>query len=162
MPSVVTHSRSALYDLVLLAHVLAVVVALVVLALAGASAWRLAQVPEGVALPEVLARYYRPGINWAGRMLMAVPVFGIALMALSQGDWTYSDAWVTVGFALWFVAAGVAEAVIWPAERLLQASVAGTDPDVDRVARARTVVRWSVAVEVLLVVTSVLMVVKPG
>lgn len=157
-----THARSALYDLILLAHVLAVFVSLVILALAAASAWRLSQLAPDVPVPEVLARYYRPGINWAGRMIMAVPVFGVALVAMSHGDWSFSDTWVIIGMAIWLAAAGISEAVVWPAERELQASLAGDAPEVDRPAKARLIVRCALGLEVVLVATSIIMVAKPG
>ncbi len=91
-----THARDAAYDLVLLAHVLAAVVGLGAVVLAGAYALALLRSgPES----EAVRRYYRPGVNWAGRVLFLIPVLGLALMAMSQGDWSFADGWITIGLA---------------------------------------------------------------
>ena len=51
-------------------------------------------------------------------------MFGVALVAMSGGRWGFADAWVSVGMAAWAVVAVAAEALLWPAERRLQAIVA--------------------------------------
>jgi hypothetical protein len=109
------------YDLVLLAHVLTALIGLVAVALAGGSALALrGALARGGPVPEALARYYRPGVNWAGRVLFLVPVLGIALLTMSGGEWDFEDTWVSVGMAAWAVVAIAAEAVLWPTERRLQ------------------------------------------
>lgn len=110
-------SHSAAYDIVLLAHVLAVVGSLVAVAMAGGSAVALSD--SGPIRPS-LVRYYRPGVNWAGRLLFAVPVFGFVLITLSDGQWSVSDLWIVIGLWLWLAAAILAEALLWPTERRLQ------------------------------------------
>jgi len=122
------NQNSAAYDLVLLAHVLAAVAALVAVAVAGGFAMALrGALRRGGPVPEVLVRYYRPGVNWAGRVLFAVPVLGAVLIAMSGGEWSWSDTWVSLGTAAWAAVAVVAEAVLWPHERRLQQAVASTD-----------------------------------
>jgi len=116
----VTHARSAGYDVILLAHVLAAAVGLGALAIAGANAWALRRSGPD---PEPIRRYYRPGVNWAGRVLFLVPVLGLALMAMSHGDWSFSDGWIEIGLTLWALVAVSAEMYLWPAERRLQAAV---------------------------------------
>jgi hypothetical protein len=116
----VTHARSAGYDVILLAHVLAAAVGLGALAIAGANAWALRRSGPD---PEPIRRYYRPGVNWAGRVLFLVPVLGLALMAMSHGDWSFSDGWIVIGLTLWALVAVSAEMYLWPAERRLQAAV---------------------------------------
>jgi uncharacterized membrane protein len=115
-----THARDAGYDVVLLAHVLAAAVGLGAVVLAGTYAWTLRLSGPG---SESIRRYYRPGVNWAGRVLFLVPVLGLALMAMSHGDWSFSDGWIMVGLALWAVVAVAAEMALWPAERRLQEAV---------------------------------------
>ena len=110
-------SHSAAYDLVLLAHVLAALAALVAVVVAGASAVALAR-PRPV--PPHLLRYYRPGVNWAGRVLFVVPVLGFVLITMSDGQWAVSDQWIVIGLVLWLAAALLAETVLWPTERRLQ------------------------------------------
>ena len=60
-------------------------------------------------LPEPLRRYFRPGFNWAGRAVYGIPVFGFALLAMSQGAYALGDGWVLAGLALF-----VAVASSWP------------------------------------------------
>ena len=115
------NDSSVAYDLVLLAHVLTRA------GRAGRGGGRrrlrpgaAGRPPGGGPLPEALVRYYRPGVNWVGRVLFAVPVFGVALIAMSGGEWSWSDTWVSLGMGLWAVIAVAAEAVLWPGERHLQ------------------------------------------
>ncbi len=121
-----THARDAAYDMVLLAHVLAAAVGLGAVVVSGAYAWALLRSGSG---PEAVRRYYRPGVNWAGRVLFLIPVLGVALMGMSHGDWSFSEGWILAGLALWMGVAVVAEMALWPAERRLQEVVArGTGP----------------------------------
>ena len=119
----VAHARDAAYDVILLAHVLAAAVGLGALVIAGANAWTLGRSgPDR----ETLRRYYRPGVNWAGKVLFLVPVLGLSLMAMSHGDWSFSDGWIIIGLALWVAAAVSAELYLWPAEQRLQAAVSSS------------------------------------
>jgi uncharacterized membrane protein len=94
-------------------------------AVAAGSALALRRVlARGGPVPEALARYFRPGVNWAGRTLFLVPVFGVALLLMSGGRWGLSDTWVSTGLAGWALVALVAEGALWPEERRLQDVVA--------------------------------------
>jgi hypothetical protein len=118
------------YDLVLLAHVLTAVVGLGALVVAAGSALALRGVLlRGGPVPGALDRYYQPGVNWAGRVLFLVPVLGVALQAMSGGQWTFSDLWVSLGTAVWAVVAIAAEVLLWPEERRLQEVVATVSRD---------------------------------
>ena len=129
----VVNDNSVSYDLVLLAHVLAAVAALVAVVASGGFALVLrGALRSGRPLTDPVVRYFRPGVNWVGRVLFAVPVLGIALMAMGGGAWTWSDTWVSTGMGAWVVVAVIAEAVLWPGERHLQTVVAdrsGGPPD---------------------------------
>jgi hypothetical protein len=119
------NDSSVAYDLVLLAHVLTALVGLVAVVTAAGFALGLrGALRRGGPLPDSLVRYYRPGVNWVGRVLFAVPVFGVALIAMSGGEWSWSDTWVSLGMGIWAVIAVAAEAVLWPGERHLQEMVA--------------------------------------
>ena len=111
-------------DIFIRRPVLAAVVSLVALLVSGgfALALRRALMTDS-PVPEAVARYYRPGVNWAGRTLFLVPVFGVALLAMSGGEWSVSDAWVSLGSAGWALVAMVAEGLLWPMERRLQGVV---------------------------------------
>ena len=123
--------NSKTYDLVLLAHVLSAVVGMVAVVVSGGFALTLrgALTTDG-SLPVAVVRYYRPGINWVGRVLFLVPVLGVVLIAMSGGQWSYADGWVAAGLAAWFVVAMAAEGALWPAERRLQQVVSARESGV--------------------------------
>ena len=76
----------AAFDVVLLLHVACVVVGIVTVATAAATARRLGRLVRTAApLPEPLRRYFRPGVNWAGRTIYGIPVFGFALLGHEPG-----------------------------------------------------------------------------
>jgi hypothetical protein len=116
------------YDIVLLLHVAAVVVSLLAVVVCGVQAARVLALGPGRPVPETLLGYYRPGVNWAGRTLHLVPVLGFALVAMSRGTYGLDDAWVLAGLLVWLGAAGLAEGVLWPAERRVQAHLAAARP----------------------------------
>jgi len=153
-----THARDAAYDVVLLAHVLVAVVGLGAVVVAGAYALVLRRSGPG---PDSVRRYYRPGVNWAGRLLFLIPVLGVALMALSHGDWSFADGWITIGLALWTVVAVVAEMALWPAERRLQAAVAAPTAEAELGPMCLRVAGLSAALSVGLAAAAVVMVAKP-
>lgn len=112
----------ALYSVLLLLHVAAAVVGFGAIVLTGVQA---ARARRGPAQPAAVAlrRYFRPGVNWAGRVVYGVPVLGFALVAASGGAFDASDGFVVAGLLLWLAGAALAEIVVWPAERRIQAVV---------------------------------------
>ena len=116
----------AAFDVVLLLHAGCALAGLVTMATAAAAARRLRRSLEsGLPAPEDLRRYFRPGVNWAGRAVYGIPVFGFALLAMSRGTYALGDTWVLIGLGLFAGVALLAEGVVWPAERCLQSAVAG-------------------------------------
>lgn len=126
-PGTVLPPDGPAFDVVLLAHIACAVLAIGTVAVSGVQAERLRRALSTGELGHNLRSYYRPGINWAGRTLHAVPVLGLALVAMSHGAFGLGDTWVMAGLGIWVVAAMTAEGVLWPAERRLQA-VSGPDP----------------------------------
>jgi hypothetical protein len=162
------------FDLVLILHVACVVVGLATVVVSGIVAGRLAAALPAPPPAQVL-RYYAPGINWAGRVLIGVPVFGFILLAMSHGAYGLNDGWVTQGLVLWVVVAGMTEGLLWPAERQLQMLLRGSGPEPARnpngapvtsaeaaIRRACRTIRWVTAGSVvLMVLATVLMVAQP-
>ena len=155
------------FDLLLLAHVASVIIAAGAVVASGVQAWRLRALAPGVPVPENLQRYYAEGVNWAGRSLYAVPLFGVTLIAVSGGYYSLSDLWVGIGLGLWFAAALAAEGLLWPAERALQSAVARgegsilADDATDAKRRCEAVAATAAALMVVLLGVSVLMVAQP-
>jgi len=112
------------YSVLLLLHVGCAVVGFGALVVTGVQAQRARRGPDGPGA-EGVRRYFRPGVNWAGRSLYGVPLFGFGLIGASHGAFTGGDGFVVSGLGLWALAAVVAEAVVWPAERRIQAVVGG-------------------------------------
>jgi len=157
----------AAFDIVLLLHVACVVVGLVTTGTAAATATRLRRLlGSPVPLPETLRRYFRPGINWAGRTVYGIPVFGFALLAMSQGAYALGQGWVLGGLAIFAAVALLGEGVLWPAEQRLQNALAPSDvapdagePPLDH--DATVMARAASAALVLLLAGTVLMVAQP-
>ena len=108
------------YDVVLLLHVACVLTALVTVVVSGISAARLAAVPPDGRPGDALLRYYAPGVNWAGRAIYGVPVFGFALLAMSRGAFDLGDRWVLGGLLVWALVAVGAEGILWPTEQRIR------------------------------------------
>jgi hypothetical protein len=154
----VGQTRNAGYDIVLLAHVLSALVGFGAVVVAGGFAFLLGRSgPDS----EAVRRYYRPGVNWAGRVLFLVPVLGVVLILMSHGRWSFSDGWIMGGLALWAVAALGAEMALWPAERALQEAVSGRAPTDAVASGCRAVMALAALGLVVLVAGSVIMVAKP-
>jgi hypothetical protein len=155
------------FDIVLLLHVACVVVGVVTTATAAATATRLRRLlGSPLPLPETLQRYFRPGTNWAGRIVYGIPLFGFALLGLSQGAYALRQGWVLGGLAVFAGVALLGEGVLWPAERRLQAALAPSDTTADPGGRplvhdATLMARAAVATLVLLLAGIVLMVAQP-
>jgi hypothetical protein len=152
------------------------VIGIVTVATAAATARRLGRlVGTASPLPEPLRRYFRPGVNWAGRTIYGIPVFGFALLGMSHGAYAITDAWVLSGSVLFVALALLTEGVLWPTERRLQHAVAtggtlaaGLEPAPAPPALTETVTTDAARMEraasgalVLLVVATVLMIAQP-
>ena len=162
----VVHSvpTGAGYSLLLVGHVATAVVGFGALALTGVQARR-ARLGPGAPGAEGVRRYFRPGVNWAGRALYGVPVLGFALLADSHQAFSAGDGFVVAGLVLWLAAAALAEVVVWPAERRVQAVVTQSWDDAsmrDRVeGDCRAIVLSVVVLVALFVAGVVIMVGKP-
>jgi hypothetical protein len=160
--------QGAAFDVVLLLHVGCVVAGFVTTVTAATTAGRLHRlVGAGSPLPEALRRYFRPGVNWAGRAVYGIPVFGFALVAMSQGAYAVADGWVLAGVVLFVALALVSEVVLWPAERRVRAAlvsrVGDLSPPSDPVvaAAATTMTRAATVALVLLIAGTVVMIAQP-
>jgi hypothetical protein len=157
----------AAFDVVLLLHVACVVVGLVTAGTAAATATRLRRLlGSPLPLPEPLLRYFRPGVNWAGRTVYGIPVFGFALVAMSQGAYALGQGWVLGGLAIFGGVALLGEGVLWPTEQRLQAALLAGDaaapPSREALEHdATAMARAASAALVLLVAGTVLMVAQP-
>jgi hypothetical protein len=157
----------AAFDVVLLLHVGCVVVGLATTLTSAATARRLRRLLESrSAFPDAVMRYFRPGVNWAGRAIYGIPIFGFALLAMSQGAYSLRQGWVTGGLAIFVALAFLGEGVIWPTERRLQVSLpafsgGGVDEDPAVVRDVALLARSALVAVTLLVVGTGLMLAQP-
>jgi hypothetical protein len=114
------------FDLLLIGHVACTIFGFGALATSGVQAVRLRRNGPGSS---TLIRYFAPGVNWVGRAVYGVPIFGFALLADSHGHQRIGDGWVVDGLVLWTLAIAAAEGFLWPAERRIQAALASAAPD---------------------------------
>jgi hypothetical protein len=156
------------FDTVLILHVGCVVVGLATLVASATTAVRLRTTLQGGgALPEALVRYFRSGVNWVGRSIYGIPVFGFLLLALSHGAYSLREGWVMGGLLILVGTVLVAEGALWPAERRLQAALfslrqgGGVSVGEEVLREARTMVLSATVALVLLVLGSALMVAQP-
>jgi hypothetical protein len=155
------------FDLVLILHVGCVVVGLVTLVASLSTAIRLRSLlRQASPFPDALVRYFRPGVNWAGRTVYGIPLFGFLLLALSHGAYGLRQGWVTSGLVILVAVVVLAEGTLWPAERRLQVALAvsfdGDAPVAASVGSdARVMALSAGAALVLLILGSALMVAQP-
>lgn len=158
------------YGVALALHIVSAVVGFGMLALSGLyGAWgdRI-ETPEG---RQDLRQYFGRA-NRSGRALWAVPVAGGIALALHNGVGALGKAWVFAALACWTVAAVLAVAVIWPAERRIRPIVTAFDgaPGAgpsgasrsELAALCRPVVRAAACCDCVFVVALALMVLQPG
>ncbi len=162
--------NTPLYDVVLALHVASGLAGFGALALTG---WYASALGRGAspADAERLRRYFRPGVNWAARALLLVPLLGGTLLALGHGQ-DAGRPYPWIGLTIWVAAAGVASAVVWPGERSIQAALAagvaqvaepGSAPVSTALARVCARVERGAAITSLLFVAALaVMIVQPG
>lgn len=159
----VRHPHGPAFTIVLVCHVAAALVALLAMVASGVEGARLA-FARGEPAASVRA-YFAPGVNWPGRALYLVPLLGAALLAMSGGAFRVGDDWVLSGLGLWVLATGIAEVLVWPAERRVQALLAGgggAAQAASSVRRSALVLCASAAlVAAILLAAMVVMVAKP-
>jgi len=154
----------ALYSILVVVHVLCAVVGFGAVVLTGFQAARARRDPSAPGA-EGVRRYFRPGTNWAGRVVYGVPVFGFAVIGASGGAWRPGDAFVVAGLVIWLASAALAETVAWPGERRIQSLVterwadARRSGELDRT--CRQVMAAAAATGALFVVAVVVMVARP-
>ena len=154
--------QGAAFDVVLILHVGCVVVGIATTVTAATTAGRLRHALGSAGpLPDTLRRYFRPGINWAGRTIYGIPAFGFALVAMSQGTYALTDAWILGGLVAFVALALLSEVVLWPAERRVQMALAEGATADSAESSAIVMARAGGAALILLLAGTVLMIAQP-
>jgi hypothetical protein len=156
------------YDLLLVAHVFVGLVGFGAIAIAGVAAATARQSGDPSNDASV-RRFFKPGPDWPARLILLVPVLGLAL--LYGGDRSGAGtAWPWIGLCIWVVAVGIASAICWPAERAAQTTLgelsgAPAEDSAALVAQFRTSCRQmelaTGAISVCFVAAVVVMIIQP-
>lgn len=164
---------SGVYKLVFLLHLIAVIVGFGTVFLNGVygSIAKRRRGAEGLAVAEA---NYDVSVKWAEPFIYAVPVLGILLVLLSDDQFKFSQAWVSLSFLLYIVSIGVVHALHLPNLRRMNALMAGLvssgpapgsglPPEVTELeAREKRAAAIGTALNLVLVVLVALMIWKPG
>lgn len=144
---------SPAYDVVLILHLLFMVVAF-----APAFVWPVlnrlerAGAADGEPVtPGVVGRIIDPMMH--GASLVLTGGFGVALIALSDEVFAFSQTWISLAFVLWFLMLGLFYAGLVPAQRAVRDGVTAAD---SRLAMAYG------GMHLLLLLQIIVMVWKPG
>jgi uncharacterized membrane protein len=102
----------------------------------------------------------------AEKAIYLVPIFGLALVGMSDSAWELSQTWVWLALVLYVVGVGVSHAVMIPSARQMNAVLAsattGPPPQDQLDALSKKLQSGGMFLDLLLVVLFVLMIWKPG
>ena len=150
------------YKIVLVLHILAAIIGFGSVLLNGvyASEARKRPGPEGGAIADA---NYRVSFGIAMYVIYAIPVLGLALVGMSDKAWKFGQTWVWLALVLWFVLVGLVHGVHRPNVRQLDELVRSGSTDVAEMERrSRLASTMGAVLSLIVVVTLVLMVFKPG
>jgi len=150
------------YKIVLVLHILAAIVGFGSVMLNGVygAEVRKRGGAEGAAIADA---NYRVSFGVAMYVIYTIPVLGLALVGMSDKAWKFSQTWVWLALLLWFVLVGLVHGVHRPNVRQLDELVRNGSTDVAEMERrARLASTMGAVLSLIVVVTLVLMVFKPG
>lgn len=150
-------SRSPIYDVILLAHIVCAIGGFGANALAGLYAGQLVPRPSPAAI-----KYFSSPRFLAEKLIYLVPVFGLTMIAISRGMSELERPWVITGIVLWIAAVGVAHSLVWPSERRVAAAVASDSSDAEVTLHATKLSRGAMILDLIFVVAVVTMFVQFG
>lgn len=145
--------RDTGYNLILLLHIVAVLVAFAPAAINPLLERHLARNGGDAAIQSWagFARDYTKKIALSG--LVVLLVTGVLMIVMSDEVWEFSQTWISLSFLVWFAIAGVVSAMILKGERLM---AAGDMKGRELVAKGGPIAT------LLLLVMLYLMIFKPG
>ncbi len=148
------------YDVLVILHVASAIVGFGAVAISGIYGGGVRRVDRPGARDEARRFFSSPGAaEWA---VLAVPVFGLAALALRPGPSQATRLWVPAALAVWLVAAVVLVVVVRPAEARIRVGLGDPDSDPDKLRQAgRTLARGAAACDLAFVVAFFLMIFRP-
>ncbi|MDA8081671.1 MAG: hypothetical protein M0Z96_08705 [Actinomycetota bacterium] len=150
-------SKSPIYDLFLLAHIVA--------AIGGFGANGLAGIYAGQLYPtasDSATRYFTSPRFIAEKLIYLVPVFGLIMIGVSRGTSELVRPWVLTGIAAWIAAIAVAHSLVWPSERRI-AKLIGSASEAGAVQlHAKKLARGAMILDLIFLIALVTMIVQFG
>ena len=151
-----TSGHAGIFDVLLVLHVVCAVVGFGSVAISGVYGAAIRH-PDQRASREETTRYFHSR-GWAELLILAVPVFGVAALALRPSGADFGDVWVIAGLVMWMAAAVALIVVVRPAEKVIRGSPSGPALGV----AGRRLMWASAACDVLFVGAFALMVTQPA
>ena len=104
-----------IFDILLLAHV---IIGMVGYFSTSLTSWMASLYLKDRGHPG-LGRYFNGKINWASRMIVFVPVFGL-VVAWAGSLWSdFSQPWFLVALGIWFATVAIVSIFVWPVEKTI-------------------------------------------
>ena len=115
---------------------------------------------EGAAIVE--ANFF-VSTKVAEMAIYAVPLFGFALIGLSDSVWSFSDTWIIGSIVLYIVGLGIAHAVLVPTQRAMIGYLRETPPNGAALeAAGKKLALFGPLSQLIFVAIMILMIWKPG
>ncbi|HEX8581689.1 MAG TPA: DUF2269 family protein [Acidimicrobiales bacterium] len=159
-----------LYNLFFLLHILSIILGFGAVMLNGVYAGQV-KARTGLAALAVAEANTFVGFRVAEWIIYSVPIWGFALLGLSDGVWELGETWVWLSLLLYLAALGISHALLRPAVRQFNTTLgqaaagnAGVAPASvpELVALDKRLAAIGGALNVLVLVILVLMIWKPG
>jgi uncharacterized membrane protein len=148
---------TTLYDIVVFLHILSVVIGIGGVMLNGVYAQK-AQKAGGPAAGAIMQANFDVTMV-AEKFIYAIPVFGIALVVLSDKVFEMSQLWLWLSLVLYVVAIGISHGVMIPSGRKMLAGPSGPE---EAAALGKKLATGGMTLDLIAVVIIGLMVWKPG
>ena len=148
---------SGAYKLVLFLHILTVVVGIGGVMLNGVYAAK-ARKAGGPAAGAIMQANFDVTMV-AEKFIYAIPIFGIALVGMSDDAWAFSQTWVWLSLVLYVLAMGISHGVMIPNGKKMLAGPSGPE---EAEALGKKLAMGGMSLDLLAVVLIALMIWKPG
>lgn len=158
------------YNFVYLLHIVSIIVGIGGVVLNGVYA---AQIKARTGLAAMAVVEANAFVTWrvAELFIYSIPIWGFALVGLSDGVWEFGDTWVWLSFVLYLAAVGISHGMLHPAQKRFTqvlggaaAGNAGVSPssEPELVALDKRMAIAGTVLNVLILLILILMIWKPG
>lgn len=148
---------SGAYKLVLFLHILSVVIGIGGVMLNGVYAAK-AQKAGGQMAGAIMQANFDVTMV-AEKFIYAIPIFGIALIGMSDDVWSFGQTWIWLSIVLYVIALGISHAVMIPSGKKMLAGPSGPE---EAAALGKKLATGGMTLDLLAVALIALMIWKPG